>query len=167
MGPQSFELDLHMDGLNSTKVYVTSDGLNGQLIVGKENLPFSIEPSRINISSGDVNVPVELTFYGNETLEPGVYEGKITFLAYTGGFIAYGIKIKAKINLLGDVQEEELEIEEEPELETYELIEFITEPESEEEEDASQNSNIIPDIMGGMIGVALAALVLILWWKRR
>ena len=101
IGPPSFELDVPMDGFNSTTFYITSDGLNGELIVGKENLPFRIEPSRINMTRDDVNVPVELTFYGNETLKPGIYEGKVTFLAMTGGFIAIGIKIKAKINLIG------------------------------------------------------------------
>ncbi len=106
IGPPSFELSLQMDGSNSTTVYITSDGLDGQLIVGKENLPFRIEPSTINMTASDVNVPVELTFYGNETLESGVYEGKVTFLAYTGGFVAMGIKIRVKINLLGEAQEE-------------------------------------------------------------
>ena len=102
IGPSSFELDLQMDGSNSTTVYITSDGLIGELIVGKENLPFIIEPSTINMTSDDANMPVEITFYGNDTLAPGVYEGKVTFLAMTGGFVAVGIKIRVKINLIGE-----------------------------------------------------------------
>lgn len=100
IGPPSFDLNVPVDGLNSTTFYVTSDGLDGELIVGTENLPFKVEPSRINISADDVNKPVLLTFYGNETLEPGLYEGKVTFLAMTGDFIAVGIKIKANITLV-------------------------------------------------------------------
>src|SRR4030042_2577898 len=116
IGPPSFELDLQIDGLNSTTFYVTSDGLTGELIVGREGLPFRLEPSRINMTKGEVNVPVKLTFYGNGTLEPGVYEGKVTFLAMTGGFVAVGIKIRAKINLLGETLEiQEPEPEPEPE----------------------------------------------------
>ena len=61
IGPPSFELDLQMDGSNSTTFYITSDGLNGQLIVGKENLPFRVKPAKINMTQGDVNVPVKLT----------------------------------------------------------------------------------------------------------
>ncbi len=135
IGPPSFELDLQMDGSNSTTVYITSDGLTGELIVGKETLPFRIEPSRINMTRDDVNAPVELTFYGNETLEPGVYEGKVTFLAYTGGFVAYGIKIRAKINLLGEAQEEEQKtpIEEESEPEPEPQLEPELEPQPEPE----------------------------------
>ena len=104
IGPPSFEMDLQMDGSNSTKFFITSDGLSGELIVGMEDLPFRIEPLRINMSSGDANTPVELTFYGNATLDPGVYEGKVTFLAMTGGNVAVGIKIKAKINLVGELK---------------------------------------------------------------
>ena len=73
IGPPSFEMELQMDGSNKTKFYITSDGLSGELIVGMEDLPFRIEPLRINMSSGDANTPVELTFFGNGTLDPGVY----------------------------------------------------------------------------------------------
>ncbi len=105
IGPPFFDLDLQIDGSNSRKFYITSDGLEGQLIVGMEDLPFRVEPLTINISRSDVNLPVEITFYGNETLDPGIYEGKITFLASTGGFVTVGIKIKATINLFELVPE--------------------------------------------------------------
>ena len=105
IGPPFFDLDLQIDGSNSRKFYITSDGLEGQLIVGMEDLPFRVEPLTINISRSDVNLPVEITFYGNETVDPGIYEGKITFLASTGGFVTVGIKIKATINLFELVPE--------------------------------------------------------------
>ncbi len=183
IGPPSFEMDLQMDGSNSTMVYVTSDGLTGELIVGKETLPFRVDPPKVNMTRDDVNGPVELTFYGNETLEPGVYEGKVTFLAYTGGFVAMGIKIRVKINLLGEVHEEE------PEVELEELDESITEPEFEEEvseeesepevetetefeeepEVGSQKSNYTPYIIGSVIGsaIAISLVLIVMWWKKR
>ena len=111
IGPTSFEMDLQIDGSNSTTFYITSDGIIGELIVGKETLPFRIEPSTINMTSDDENMPVEITFYGNRTIEPGVYEGKVTFLAMTGGFVAVGIKVKAKINLLSMIVETQEEQE--------------------------------------------------------
>lgn len=174
IGPPSFELNLHMDGSNSTTVYLLSDGLEGRLVIGSENLPFRVEPSRINMTKEDNYRPVELTFYGNKTLEPGVYEGKVTFLAMTGGFVAVGIKIRAKINLL-EVQEEEPEPDIhilEPDEETGHDI-HILEPEQEDIEstfdaavspDEAQEMDYTPHIMGG---AAIVALVLILWWKRR
>jgi len=165
IGPSSLELDLLIDGSNSTTVYFNSDGVTGELIIGKEDLPFRMEPSRINMTSGDVSVPVELTFYGNETLEPGVYEGKVTFIAYSGGFVAVGIKIRTKINLL-ELQEENPETpikeESEEEPEPNSQITFETDPESEEEPE-SQEIDYTPYLMGA----AVAALVLVVWWKRR
>ena len=158
IGPPSFELNLQMDGSNSTTVYFNSDGVTGELIIGKEDLPFRIEPSRINMTSGDVNVPVEITFYGNETLEPGVYEGKVTFIAYSGGFVAVGIKIRATINLLEaspEIQEEEPDIiEEEPEnpIEENPNPETIFEPEPEEK-------NNYPYTMLGLLVVALGLVI--------
>jgi hypothetical protein len=117
-----------------------------------EDLPFRVDPPKVNMSKDDVSVPVELTFYGNETLEPGVYEGKVTFLAYTGGFVAMGIKIKARINLLGEVQEEEPEMSVE-----------------EETDDKSQENIGNPYVIGGVAGAAIAACVALIfvWWKRR
>jgi len=151
IGPPSFELDLKMDGSNSTTLYITSDGLKGELIVGREGLPFRIEPSRINMTKGDVNAPVKLTFYGNETLKPGVYEGKVTFLAMTGGFVAVGIKIRAKINLLGEAP-----------------LPGAPEPRPEtpfEPQEMSYTPYIIGSVAGGVIVASLA--LIILWWKRR
>jgi len=181
IGPPSFELDLQMDGSNSTTIYLLSDGLEGKLIIGKENLPFRVEPSQINMSKEDNYRPVELTFYGNETLEPGVYEGMVTFIAQTGGFVAVGIKIRAKINLLGKASEtqhderqelpnidelgdraehmqeaSEEETEPEPEFET----EYETEPEPE-----SQEMDYTPYLMGGAMMAVLVPIIIL--WKRR
>jgi hypothetical protein len=162
IGHSLIELDLLSDGSNSTTIYFNSDGVTGELIIGKEDLPFRIEPSRINMTSDDVNVPVELTFYGNKTLEPGVYEGMVTFIAYTGGFVAVGIKIRTKINLLGEVQEEaemsvEEKYEEEPEVESEEG----PEPESQEN---SGNPYVIGVLaLGTIVALGLTGI----WLKRR
>ena len=178
IGPSSIELDVSIDGSSSTTIYFNSDGVTGELVIGKEDLPFRIEPSRVNMTSGDVNIPVKLTFYGNETLEPGVYEGKVTFIAYTGGFVAVGIKIRATINLLGEAQEEEPEMPVEAETEE----EPETEPESEEEEheeeteiesegdpeNESQKNSGNPYITGGLVLGTIVTLGLTgIWLKRR
>ncbi len=170
IGPPSFELNLQMDGSNSTTIYLLSDGLEGELVIGRENLPFRVEPSKINMSKEDNYRPVELTFYGNETLEPGVYEGMVTFIAQTGGFVALGIKLKAKINLLGEVQEEETEttIEEESETETESeeepKIETVQESKTEPDVEA-QEVDYIPYVRGGAVATTL--ILAIIWWKRR
>ena len=162
IGPPSFELDLQMDGSNSTTFYITSDGLTGELIVGKEGLPFRIEPSQINMTKDDVNAAVELTFYGNETLDPGVYEGKVTFLAMTGGFVAMGIKVRAKINLLGDVVEVQ---EENPEPDEASDPELEASLEGEQEESVGLSPYVIGGVAGGAIAVCLA--IVFVWWNKR
>ena len=178
IGPPSFELNLQMGGSNSTTVYLLSDGLEGKLIIGCENLPFRVEPSKINMSKEDNYRPVELTFYGNETLEPGVYEGMVTFIAQTGGFVALGIKIRAKINLLDETQENEPkttieeESEGEPEPETIaEEEEHEEEPEIESEEapeNESQENSGNPYIIGGLeLGIIVALGLIGIWLKRR
>jgi hypothetical protein len=131
------------------------------------------------MSKEDNYRPVELTFYGNETLEPGVYDGMITFIAQTGGFVSLGIKIRAKINLLGEDQEiqgvePEAEVgpesEEEPET-MVEGEEHEEEPEIESEEDPeneSQENSGNPYITGGLLLGTIVALGLTgIWLKRR
>jgi len=172
IGPPSFELDLRIDGSNSTTVYLLSDGLEGELIIGLESLPFRVEPSKINMSKEDHYRPVEITFYGNETLESGVYEGIVTFIAYTGGFVAVGIKIRAKINLLETSPE--LHHEEEPDLPDIDDLKDWAEgkqetseeePETIEEAQVSKNSSFI---FGGLaIGIAVVLGLIGIWWKRR
>lgn len=167
IGPPSFELNLQMDGSNSTTVYLLSDGLEGELVIGRENLPFRVEPSKINMSKEDNYRPVELTFYGNETLEPGVYEGMVTFVAQVGGFVALGIKIKAKINLLGNApephHEERQELSDIDELGDW--AEHEQEASEEEPEPESQEMDYTPYVMGGSVVAALVSAII--WWNRR
>ncbi len=149
IGPPEFELDLQMDESNSTTIYITSDGLMGKLVIMKENLPFQVEPLIINLTSTDVNMPVEITFYGNETIESGIYAGKLTFLAYTGSSVSVGIRIRAKINLIGETPETQEEPETNPQV-------------------GSEEMDYTPYIIGGVAGsVIVTSLVLIIVWLRR
>ena len=97
VGPPSLELQVPVDGSNSTVVYFTSDGLSGELIVGCENLPFKVEPETVSMSPDDVNKPLEITIYGNSTLGSGTYNGKLTFIGMTGGAVAMGVKLKINV----------------------------------------------------------------------
>ena len=98
IGPPTLELDVPVDGFNKTVVYVTSDGITGNLIIGSENLPFTIRPDTFPLSPDDVNTPIEITIYGNSTIDSGQYDGKLTFIGMTGDTVAMGIKIRIEIN---------------------------------------------------------------------
>ncbi|PVX23298.1 MAG: hypothetical protein CW716_12515, partial [Candidatus Bathyarchaeum sp.] len=86
-------------------VYITSH-VEGELVVGTENLSFSVEPNAIQIEPTDLNRKVELTVHCNTTLAAGNYSGKLTFLLHTGNNVAYGVKTKIDINQEGGADNE-------------------------------------------------------------
>ena len=96
VGPAQLDVSVPSNGSNSTYIYITSY-VEGELVVGTENLEFSIEPATIPISSTDRNRKVELTVYGNSSLATGEYSGKLTLLLYTGNNVAHGVKINTDI----------------------------------------------------------------------
>jgi len=96
IGPPSIELEVPADGSTIATFYITSD-FEGELQVSLENIPLRVEPATIPITKTDSSCKVELTFYGNESLNTQVYDGYVRFLALTEGNIATGIKVKAKV----------------------------------------------------------------------
>jgi hypothetical protein len=100
VGPAQLNVTFPENGSNSTYVYITSS-VDGELVVGTENLPFAIEPTTIPITSTDRTRKVELTVHGNTSLSPGQYAGKLTLLLYTGSNVAHGVKINVNITQTG------------------------------------------------------------------
>jgi len=96
VGPARLEVTVPENGSSPAYVYVTSY-LDGELVVGTEDLPFRIEPGTIPVSSTDRNQEVELLVYGDPSLVEEQYSGKITFLFYAGDNVAYGVKLRADI----------------------------------------------------------------------
>lgn len=112
VGPASVDVALPAEGTATALVYITSD-FDGELTVGLEDLPFRVQPERVLISMGDSNKPVELTFYGDGSVESGTYFGKVTFLTYASENVAYGVKIKANVTHTGGSGEKAGDNEEE------------------------------------------------------
>jgi hypothetical protein len=100
VGPSQLIVTVPANGSNSTYVYITSY-VDGELIVGTENLPFHIEPTTISITSTDRTRKVELTVHGNTSLTTGQYLGKLTLLLYTGNNVAHGVKLNANVTQTG------------------------------------------------------------------
>jgi hypothetical protein len=96
VGPTQLNVTVPENSSNTTYVYITSY-VDGELILGTENLPFSIEPTTIPITSTDRTRKVEIKVNGNTSLTTGQYSGKLTLLLYTGSNVAHGVKINANI----------------------------------------------------------------------
>jgi hypothetical protein len=92
IAPSKLEVTVSENGSSPVYIYVTSS-FDGELIIGKEDIPYRIEPASIPVGSQDINRKVELTIINDSAVEAGEYPGKLTFLAYTGTNVAYGIKV--------------------------------------------------------------------------
>lgn len=100
VGPAQLEVTVPENGNTPAYVYITSY-VDGELVVGEENLPFRIEPTTILITPTDRTRKVELTVHGNTSLTTGQYAGKLTLLLYAGSNVAHGVKINANITQTG------------------------------------------------------------------
>jgi hypothetical protein len=100
VGPAQLNVTIPANGSNSTYVYITSY-VDGELVVGTENLTFLIEPATIPITSTDRTRKVELTVHGNTSLATGQYSGKLTLLFYSGNNVAHGVKLNANVTQTG------------------------------------------------------------------
>jgi hypothetical protein len=96
VGPATVTIPVTSDGTGTTSVYITSS-FDGELVVGIESLPLEVEPEKITVTKTDQNRKVDLSFRGDDSFEMKPYSGKLTFLAYTGSNVAYGVKIKANV----------------------------------------------------------------------
>ena len=96
ISPPSVEFDVPADG--STEVEFLVYDFTGNLEISLEDIPLTVEPTTVSVTAKEEGSEVVLTFYGDKSLGSQVFNGKIRFLAKTGGMVAMGIKVKATIN---------------------------------------------------------------------
>lgn len=96
ISPGIVEFDVPANG-SATVEFLVYD-FSGDLEISLEDIPLTVEPETVHVIASEEGTPVELTFYGNESLGSQVFEGKIRFLALTGGTVATGIKVRATVN---------------------------------------------------------------------
>jgi hypothetical protein len=96
VGPAQLDVTVPEDGSSPAYVYITSY-LDGELVVGTEDLPFHVEPETIPIAAVDRNRKVELVVHGNNSLTSGSYSGKLTFLLPVGSNVSIGVKVRTNI----------------------------------------------------------------------
>jgi len=94
ISPPSVEFDVPADG--SSRVEFLVYDFTGDLEISLEDIPLRVEPTTVPVTAEGTRVV--LTFYGDESLGSKIYQGKIRFLAMTGGMVAMGIKVRATVN---------------------------------------------------------------------
>jgi len=113
ISPPSVEFDVPADGSSQVEFLVYD--FTGDLEISLEDIPLTVEPTTVPVTAKEEGTKVVLTFYGDESLGSKTYEGKIRFLAMTGGMVAMGIKVKATVNhIAGEPLPEEVPAEEAP-----------------------------------------------------
>jgi hypothetical protein len=96
ISPPSVEFDVPANG--KTEVEFLVYDFTGNLEISLEDIPLRVEPTTVPVTAKEEGTTVVLTFYGDESVGSQVFNGKIRFLAMTGGTVAMGIKVKATIN---------------------------------------------------------------------
>jgi len=98
ISPPSVEFDVPANG--STEVEFLVCDFTGDLEISLEDIPLRVEPTTVPVTAKEGGTRVVLTLYGDEFLGSKIYEGKIRFLAKTGGMVAMGIKVRATVTNL-------------------------------------------------------------------
>ncbi|KKM23201.1 hypothetical protein LCGC14_1617560, partial [marine sediment metagenome] len=96
ISPPTVEFDVPADG--SAEVEFLVYDFTGDLEISLEDIPLRVEPTTVPVTAKEEGTKVVLAFYGDESLGAQVFNGKIRFLALTGGTVAMGIKVRATIN---------------------------------------------------------------------
>jgi hypothetical protein len=98
ISPPSVEFDVPAEGSTEVEFFVYD--FTGDLGISLENIPLTVEPTTVPVTAKEGGTRVVLTFYGDESLGSKIFEGKIRFLAMTGGMVAMGIKVRATVTNL-------------------------------------------------------------------
>ncbi|MFA5767591.1 MAG: hypothetical protein WC919_06740 [Candidatus Paceibacterota bacterium] len=178
----TIELSVPADGSTELKFLINEFQGEGELNISLENIPLQVEPATVPVKKGDT---ITLTLYGDESLASQTFDGKIRFLAMTGGSVAMGIKIKARIQVEGQPapEPEKEEIVQPASTEPLVIEPAVIEPPSEEpiEEQSSSDSSTqllppapkpnqisLPIVIAIVAGVAVVcSTVVLLIAKRR
>ena len=98
ISPPSVEFDVPANGSNQVEFLVYD--FTGELQISLEDIPLRIEPATVSVTAKEEGTKVVLTLYGDQSLGSRIYQGKIRFLAMTGGTVAMGIKVRATVTNL-------------------------------------------------------------------
>ena len=98
------EVEVNVPAAGSTSIEFVVSNFTGDLKISLEDIPLTIEPGLVHVEAKNDTSVIEVTIYGNESLNAAVFNGKILFLVQSGGSVTYGIKVIAMVNHIGSTQ---------------------------------------------------------------
>jgi len=188
VSPTHVELEVPSNGSTTTNINIHY--FSGDVNISLIDIPLRIEPSTIHVEASDNPVPIELTIYGNHSLDTQVYDGYIRFIAVSGGAATGGVQVIAKVTNIADgiapVEEVEEPKGEEPVVEEPTAEEpavetpAVEEPKVEQQEEplpgTPQPETAIPAqtdqgfpwviVIGAGVGGALVTILAVSLWRR-
>lgn len=173
ISPGIVEFDVPADGSGQVEFLVYD--FTGDLEISLEDIPLTVEPTTVSVTAEEGGTRVVLTFYGDESLGSVVFNGKIRFLALTGGTVAMGIKVRATVNHIAsgeppleEAPEETVPVEESsPEQTLPEESEQAPTGESEQSSPTSEGSSFPVLPVAGIAAGAAIIITLIIVIARR
>jgi len=100
VSPTNIELEVPGDGSATANLQIHY--FSGDVDISLINIPLRVEPSTIHVDASDEPVAIELTIYGNHSLDTQVYDGYVRFIAVSGGAATGGVQIIAKVTNIAD-----------------------------------------------------------------
>jgi hypothetical protein len=79
-------------------------GYSGLVEISSENMPVTISPKSVNAVD---SLPITVTVKCNDDAIPGLYNGKLVFLAKSGNSVQSGIKVLCNLTVVGATTTEE------------------------------------------------------------
>lgn len=95
VSPSHTELVVPGDGSSTANFQIHF--FSGDVEISLVDIPLRVEPETIHVEALNKPADIELTIYGDETLGSQVYDGYIRFIGMSGGSVAAGVEVKAKI----------------------------------------------------------------------
>ena len=182
LGVSPVQVELEVPGDGSTTTNVKIHYFSGDVEISLVDIPLRIEPSTIHVDASNEPVVVELTVYGNHSLDTQVYDGYIRFIAVSGGAATGGVQVIAQITNIADgiappeepAAEEPIVAEiEEPAVAEEPVVEETTTEEPAETTTPIADETIAPDkpwlipVVAGGGGLILLLIILFsVAWKK-
>jgi hypothetical protein len=96
VGPPEVEFDVSSDSTTKVDFYIV--GFTGNAEVIPIDIPLKVDPMVFHVDATKEPQKITLTFYGDESLGPQVFKGRIGFRSMGEGSIGVQINVKATIN---------------------------------------------------------------------